>query len=155
MQRRARGCTPTGSRACSRQAIRATPPRISAWIFDLSRSPRMRPQLGSPHTTLRTAAPERSAGVRLRYATTSQLVRRGDLAPEFVEGYAVEEGGRLDHQPLAEPHEPRVGVLIRLAVESCAFPVPQYDHVVPVGVDPANVSRFKRPRLREPSAEGS
>jgi uncharacterized membrane protein len=50
-----------GTRACSRQAIRATPPRISAWIFALSRSPRMRPQLGSPHTILRTAALEHPA----------------------------------------------------------------------------------------------
>jgi hypothetical protein len=75
--------------------------------------------------------------------------------PRVCEGDAVEEGGRLDHQPLAEPHEPRVGVFIGFAVESCAFPVPQYDHGVPVGVDPANVRRFKRPRLREPSAEGT
>jgi hypothetical protein len=79
------------------------------------------------------------------------LVRRGDLAPKFVEGDAVEEGGRLDHQTLVEPHEPRVGVLVGLPVEPCTFPVSQDDHGVAVGVDPAHGHRSER--LREPGAE--
>ena len=39
---------------------------------------------------------------------TLWLVCRCDLVPEFVEGDAVEEGRRLDYQPLAKPYEPRV-----------------------------------------------
>src|SRR5215213_8927757 len=59
------------------------------------------------------------------------LVRRGDLAPEFVEGDAVEEGGCLDDQALVEPHEPCVGVLVGHPVKPGTFTIPEDDYGVP------------------------
>ena len=83
---------------------------------------------------------------------TLWLVCRCDLVPEFVEGDAVEEGRRLDYQPLAKPHEPRVGVLVGLPVEPGAFPVPKDNHGVAVGVGPMHGHRAER--LRKAGAEG-
>src|SRR5215217_4390872 len=80
-----------------------------------------------------------------------RLVPRGDLAPEFVEGNAVEQSGCLNDQILLEPHEPRVSVLVGLPVTPGTFPVPQDDYGVPVSIDPAHGHRPER--LGEPSSE--
>ena len=80
------------------------------------------------------------------------LVRQGDLAPKFVEGDAVEEGGHLNDQTLAEPHEPRIGVLVGLPVTPFALPIPKDDHGGAVGIDSAH--GYRPERLRKAGYEG-
>jgi hypothetical protein len=63
-------------------------------------------------------------------------VRGGlDAFQELVQGDAVGERSHVDHLAVTHLHEEGVGVLVRLAVDGDAAPVPQDDHRVPVGVD--------------------
>ena len=73
--------------------------------------------------------------------------------PQPIERDAVVERSPFDHKTLGQLHDPGVAVLIWLPVVGDPAPIPDHDHGVVVGPDPADRDRPERLVHREPGPE--